>query len=214
MLSSLVVLLLLNLAHIPQRSVLVVRGDETGSGVILNDKYVLTAEHLAEGPVQVLRNAPIRVVKDMPAKDRVLNEVIKRDKLNDLALVGLPPTLKGMADVPLANSVGVGDPVVCVSYPLGLEMLIFGRVSRVEGGITYFDMNVARGSSGGGVYNGNGELMGMISAFRTDEFRNLLLFRIGEEIHQAQIPMILGRYFASPSLPRIRDFLRDILVGQ
>lgn len=143
--------------------------DETlGSGIIVDNRgYVLTCYHLIEGH-------PRLYVTVFNAKRKTYEaDLIDVDVENDLAL------LKINADTPmpaakLGNSdmVAIIDTVLAIGSPFGFEHTVTaGIVSdnkrsvvidrRVYHGIFQTDTSINRGSAGGALINGEGEVIGI-----------------------------------------------------
>ncbi len=141
----------------------------SGSGfVISNDGYVVTAAHVA---VSVGNEISARA-----ADERIYTGVVKAiDRSNDLALIKLR-TFNGRAAVPAAPACMSKDALVFTyGKPHGrgdtarigsLRAMHFGR-PVAYGNYGYQDamvlhMGTQRGESGGPVFNGQGQLVGMV----------------------------------------------------
>ncbi len=147
-------------------------GSGTGSGMIIrSDGYILTNNHVidrANGDIQVLFSdgyvEKATVVGTSPAYDLAVLQV---------ARTGLTPLVLGNSDAMV-----VGDPVVAVGSPLGLESTVTtGIVSAQDrpvttgGGSTaafmaaiQTDAAINPGNSGGPLLNMSGEVIGVNSA--------------------------------------------------
>lgn len=151
--------LLLFFLLIPDQHLAFVRNENgLGSGVIIKDGYVLTAEHLYSKNGVYVNHAQFDYLDG-----RKKAEVINRDKDNDLML--LRANVKG--------SVKFADPkldeeVIIVGYAFGIKMVFHGRVSAIENNVVFIDCNAMRGTSGAGVFNKNGKLIGMVSFVYSD----------------------------------------------
>ncbi len=138
-----------------------------GSGVIVTtDGYIVTNNHVVSGAsnVKVVFNG-----------NQYSAEIIGTDSTSDLAVIkieetGLTPAVFGSSD-----SVRVGDSVIAIGNPLGSlgGSVTDGIISALEREIevesqvmsliqTNADVNP--GNSGGGLFNMNGELIGIINA--------------------------------------------------
>lgn len=164
-----------------------VRGNRiraTGTGTITSpDGLIITNAHVVEN-ADTIRVGILDDVNDPPAY-RYLGEVVYRDEDVDVALIAIRSDLDGhpvrAADLDLpfisatldADAVFRGDPVYIFGYPgIGNDFLVVtaGSIVSVENGdvqgqrlpVWYrTDAEIAPGSSGGLVVNGNGEFVGI-----------------------------------------------------
>ncbi len=132
-----------------------------GSGVVYlhnaNDYYILTNEH-------VIRNNELIEVY-VPSVDQYLEAiVIKEDVEMDLAIIKIS-ALDDIAVCEVQNvPYSVGEMVLTVGSPVSLEYVntvTLGIISKVEDNIIQHDAAVNPGSSGGPLFNMNGELIGL-----------------------------------------------------
>ena len=135
-----------------------------GSGVIISsDGYILTCDHVVSGA----SNITVTIGdKDYPAT------IIGEDSTSDIAVIkieadGLTPAIVGDSD-----KLAVGDNVLAVGNPLG-ELggtVTSGIVSALSSSavntmsLIQMDASVSPGNSGGGLFNMNGELVGIVNA--------------------------------------------------
>ena len=142
-----------------------------GSGVIISsDGYILTCDHVVSGA----SNITVTIGdKDYPAT------IIGEDSTSDTAVIkieadGLTPAIVGDSD-----KLAVGDNVLAVGNPLG-ELggtVTSGIVSALNRSVSIqssssvntmsliqMDASVSPGNSGGGLFNMNGELIGIVNA--------------------------------------------------
>jgi putative serine protease PepD len=150
--------------------------DGNGSGfVISNDGYVVTNEHvaMAGGP-----NADLRVVFSDGSTERA--KLVGASAESDIAVLkvdrtGLPPVTFGDSD-----RVVVGDPVIAVGAPLGLQNTVTtGVVSAVDRPVAggrndpsvfaaiQTDAPINPGNSGGALLDGGGRVIGVNTAIYT-----------------------------------------------
>jgi serine protease Do len=133
-----------------------------GSGFFVTDELVVTNAHVlcpGAGPIDVVRS-------DGQTQSGL---AVQQDVLLDLAVIRVP----GAAAVPLpvgdAGSLAVGDEVVVIGSPLGLEFTVHGgaisNLSRTVFGLSYLQVEakVNPGNSGGPVLNDQGEVVGVVS---------------------------------------------------
>ena len=139
-----------------------------GSGVLLeNTGIIVTNLHVLEGASDLYVTTK--------AGDRFDDvSVIDFDAVKDLALI----KIKGF-DLPTAklgnsNSVRSGQPVYAIGAPLGYEQTISsGIVSAIRPMDAGFkaiqtDAAISPGSSGGGLFNADGELVGILTAYEVN----------------------------------------------
>ena len=136
-----------------------------GSGVIIDARngYILTNNHVVEDATSI----------DVGIADgrHLSGTLIGRDPGTDLALIKVAP--ENLPSIRIGNSdkVRVGDLVVAVGSPFGLEGTatagIISAVMRTEIGHEAFedyfqiDAQINRGNSGGALVNARGELIGI-----------------------------------------------------
>ena len=132
-----------------------------GSGFVIPPSgYVVTSLHVVRGEDRlevILRSGERRVVTSVPL----------RDEERDLAVLSIDPT--GLARVVLGDSskVSPGDRVVAIGTPGGLTHTVTeGIISQVRsvGGIAILQTQtpISQGSSGGPLFNKDGEVIGII----------------------------------------------------
>ena len=140
----------------------------SGSGVIItSDGYIVTNNHVVEG------GQNIRVcLQDGSEYEATL---IGTDSYSDLAVIKINATGLPAATLGTSSSMTVGDPVFAVGNPLGVlsssvsQGIISGldRTINVDGHnmtLMQTDAAVNPGNSGGGLFNANGELIGIVNA--------------------------------------------------
>ena len=139
-----------------------------GSGVIISqDGYILTNNHVIEDAEKI--NVTLRNGKEYTAK------LIGRDSKTDTAIIKIDA--KGLKHAILGDSdnLKVGDLAVVIGNPLGKlgGTVTSGIISALEREITIdkkkmnliqTDAGVNPGNSGGGLFNDNGELVGIVTA--------------------------------------------------
>ena len=138
----------------------------SGSGFILTaDGYILTNYHVIENSDSVKVT-----MYDGTSYDAT---IVGYDESNDIAVLKIDAT--GLTPVVLGDSdkLNVGDPVVAIGNPLGelTFSLTSGAVSALNREVTLSsnvtmdliqtDCAINSGNSGGGMFNVNGELMGI-----------------------------------------------------
>jgi S1-C subfamily serine protease len=133
----------------------------SGSGVVLPSGDVITNYHVVEAGVRYTVGRGKHIV---PATLKA------GDPDKDLCLLHAPGLVAEPARLGRADRLKVGDPVYAVGAPQGLELsLSEGIVSQLRGGGPYpiiqTTVAISPGSSGGGLFNAKGELVG-ITTFR------------------------------------------------
>ena len=133
-----------------------------GSGVILNNNLILTANHVAiidKVNISTYRNKKLEGV------------VIKRDVNDDLALIKFTSNIK-FDKIALAERAQIGQTILSIGNPLGLNFnIIKGIICHTARYVKENDeyknymqinINVNPGDSGGGIFDINGDLIGII----------------------------------------------------
>ncbi len=140
-----------------------------GSGVIISaDGYIVTNHHVIENA----NNITVTLRDGTTSYDATL---IGSDEDNDIALLkvnaeGLSPATFGDS-----SSLAVGDYVVAIGNPLGTlgGTVTDGIISALAREVTIENKNmtllqtnaqISPGNSGGGLFNANGELVGIVNA--------------------------------------------------
>mgnify|MGYP000236757899 FL=1 len=139
-----------------------------GSGVIISqDGYILTNNHVINGANSV----KVRL-RDGTEYDAT---IIGSDSDNDIALLKVSATGLSPATFGDSNSLAVGDYVVAIGNPLGelggtvtdgIISALARKVTIEDTQMTLLQTNaqVNPGNSGGGLFNENGELVGIVNA--------------------------------------------------
>ena len=142
-----------------------------GSGVIISsDGYILTCAHVVSGASNITVSIGD---KDYPAT------LVGEDTTSDIAVVKVDATGLTPATVGNSDSLKVGESVMAVGNPLG-ELggtVTSGIVSALNRSVSIqssssvntmsliqMDASVSPGNSGGGLFNMNGELIGIVNA--------------------------------------------------
>lgn len=153
-----------------------------GSGVILTtDGYIVTNYHVVEGAQQI--------TVTLHDDSTYTATVVGSDQQSDIALLkidatGLAPAVLGDSD-----SVQVGEVVIAVGNPMGTLggtvtdgiVSALNRDISVEGNemtLMQTSAAISPGNSGGGLFNTNGELIGIVNAKYSDEDAEGLGFAI------------------------------------
>lgn len=140
----------------------------TGSGVIIKNKYILTAAHVVLGAktIQVTKSAQ---------KKKYYAKVKYISPQADLALLELfdKSFFKGTKSLNFSKKIKTKQKVLALGYPNSRKSLLIkkGTISKVKHH-TYFlsnesflalhlNINIARGNSGGPILNKNNEIIGI-----------------------------------------------------
>jgi serine protease Do len=143
-----------------------------GSGVIFkSDGYIITNNHVVEGArkVTVTVDSSNGKTKDYEA------QIIGTDAENDVAVLKINAKNLTAADIGKSKSVSVGDMAVVVGNPLGElgDSVSAGIISSTSRTVTVenqrmklmqTDASVNPGNSGGGLFNGSGQMIGLVVA--------------------------------------------------
>ena len=142
-----------------------------GSGVVVGKNEVTTNCHVVSGA----RTIAVRQAADIRGHEtyRMKAELIARNEQRDLCLLSVKELSAPPAATPVplatARSVSIGEEVYAIGAPQGLDLSISrGIVSQLRGDygkqsapIIQTDAAISPGSSGGGLFNENGELLGI-----------------------------------------------------
>jgi S1-C subfamily serine protease len=156
----------INVASIAERCgpavVVVIASTKQGSGVILpTGRHVVTNAHVIEGEKEV----ELRLSDGRSLKSRVSSV----DAQADLAILILPQGSYTPAQLG-EHGVRVGEDVVAIGAPLGLEQTVSaGIVSALRGPddattVIQISVPISPGSSGGGLFDRRGRLIGITTA--------------------------------------------------
>jgi serine protease Do len=139
-----------------------------GSGVVVDAKngYILTNYHVVGGADEM------QVV--LPGGRTLMVEWARTDPMTDLAVVKVEP--KDLVDAPLGDSdaMRVGDWVMAIGSPEGLEQTVTTGIVSAKGRVTdhantyqsfiQTDASINHGNSGGPLVNMKGEVIGINTA--------------------------------------------------
>jgi serine protease Do len=154
-----------------------------GSGVIISeDGYILTNNHVIDGASSI--NVKLRSGESYSA------QLIGKDADVDIALLKVDASGLTAATVGDSSTIGVGDKSVIIGNPLGTlgGSVTEGIVSAVDRTLDFdgktmhliqTDAAVNPGNSGGGMFNGQGELVGIVVAKSTNTTSGSTIDNIG-----------------------------------
>ena len=146
-----------------------------GSGVVVGENEVVTNCHVVEGA----RAVAVRQAADSRGRQTYLMDarMAARDEERDLCLLFVSELSEPPAAIPTAagraRDLSIGEEVFAVGAPRGLDLsLTRGIVSQLRGDfgkksapVIQTDAAISPGSSGGGLFNEDGKLVG-ITAFK------------------------------------------------
>ena len=165
--------------------VMVVNGDGQGSGVIIRPNIVATNCHVVNegGGIVVYKPDNRRVDTDAPYAATIRRADERRDfcLLDVDGLWGVPATVRQY------DTVKIGEDVYGLGAPRGLDLsLSSGLVSQLReiGGQRYLqtDAAISPGSSGGGLFDSKGNLIGILTAKISDESTEGIGFAIPADL--------------------------------
>ncbi len=146
-----------------------------GSGIHIGDGYILTARHAIEHQ-EGGKKIPQKMIQVLTGDFYELSaQFIGINAFLDIALYRLPESslvsTLDQASFSSAESLS-GDEVFTVGYPLGWgPALSFGRVGNpntflatIQSRLLQVDLSACSGNSGGGLFNMQGEIVGVVHA--------------------------------------------------
>jgi S1-C subfamily serine protease len=150
----------------------------TGSGFLIDDDgHIFTNAHVVQGA----KNVEVQLGKG----DSQSAEIVGTDPSSDIALLKVDNT-EGVDPLPLgeSDSVQVGDPVVAIGNPFGLDRTVTsGIVSALQrqiqapngfsiSDVIQTDAPINPGNSGGPLIDGNGNVIGINSQIESQSGGN------------------------------------------
>ena len=139
-----------------------------GSGVIISeDGYIITNQHVIEGATSITVTT-----RDGTSYDATL---VGANETADIAVVKIDATGLTPAVIGDSDQLAAGDTAIVIGNPLGIlgGTVTYGIISAtdrelvVDGSskdLIQTDASISPGNSGGGLFNGSGELVGIIEA--------------------------------------------------
>lgn len=139
-----------------------------GSGVIISqDGYILTCAHVVDGATSVQ--------VQLQSGDTYDATIVGSDSTSDIAVLKIEATGLTPAVIGDSDALAVGETVVAVGNPLGTlsNTVTDGIISALNREVTVEDndmtllqtnASISPGNSGGGLFNANGELIGIVNA--------------------------------------------------
>ena len=155
------------------RNIVVVRqGEKQGSGVIVRPNVVATNCHVIDsgGDIVIYKHDNRRATTDT-----TYNAIVrKRDTARDFCLLNVAGLQGTPAKLRRYSTLDIGEDVYAVGSPRGLDLsLSSGIISQLRQGkntrYIQTDASVSPGSSGGGLFDSVGNLIGILTAKIADE---------------------------------------------
>lgn len=153
--------------------------ESEGSGIIISkDGYIMTNYHVVQYADPRLNESTNTVLEVfLPDKRQVKAKFIGGDKVSDLAVIKVDVTGLPVAELGTSSNLQVGEPVVAIGNPLGMQFadsVTTGVVSalnrQVDTGtgtamnFIQTDAAINPGNSGGALVNAQGQVIGINSA--------------------------------------------------
>ena len=147
-----------------------------GSGVIINNRYALTAEHVCVFP-------DIKIHTQRKKVYTAKNVITPKKFFGDVCLLEFE-NIEGAEHLKLAE-VSIDDEVIYYGYPYGRYKVAKGKIvaELEESGNKHkyygyeVDQSTAGGGSGGPVFNLEGKLVGIVTMYNYDVDRNMFFIQ-------------------------------------
>ena len=174
-----------------------------GSGVVLSaNGLIATNFHLIENASAmqfIFNNGSIYQGK---------TTIVGLDPQQDIALLKIEK--KDLTPARISQQYAVGDPVTAIGSPLGV------RNTATEGNISGFDQDIisttaviAKGSSGGGLFDASGRLIGMTSSYGNGQYHSIPMANVLQVPQDLFIPLSeLKNYPYTPTAPKNLRFVK------
>ena len=157
-----------------------------GSGVIYKQNgYIITNYHVIEDAVTNARNTKIEVFLDSSAENSYIATVVGYNISADLAVIKINVTGLPVVEIADSDKVKVGQYVITVGNPGGLEFMdsvTYGVISGLDRvvssdsdiGLIQTDAAINPGNSGGALVDATGKLVGINSSkIVSEEFEGM-----------------------------------------
>ena len=157
-----------------------------GSGVIYKQNgYIITNYHVIEDAVTNARNTKIEVFLDSSAENSYIATVVGYNISADLAVIKINVTGLPVVEIADSDKVKVGQYVITVGNPDGLEFMdsvTYGVISGLDRvvssdsdiGLIQTDAAINPGNSGGALVDATGKLVGINSSkIVSEEFEGM-----------------------------------------
>ncbi len=167
-----------------------------GSGVILSeDGLIATNFH-------VIENASVAVI--MLNDNSIYSDDVTVVGLNpeaDLALLKI--NLDGLTPAESSHSISVGEKVTAIGSPGGdLNKITTGEILSFDQDMIASTAEIARGSSGGGLFNAEGKLIGISAAMGNEQYLSIPIALVEKIPQNLSIPIAeMPNYVYRPHAP-------------
>jgi Trypsin-like peptidase domain len=134
--------------------------DDEGRKRGLGSGFVVSSDGTAITNYHVVRGAYRATVKFSDGTVGSVSGVASYDQNRDLAVIRVTPSPKTVLDIGDSDKVQVGDKVVAIGSPLGLQnTMSVGIVSGLRNGLIQMSDPISPGSSGGAVFDEHGKVV-------------------------------------------------------
>jgi hypothetical protein len=145
--------------------VLIETYDDEGRKRALGSGFVVSTYGTAITNYHVIRGAYRATVKFADGTMGSVDGVDSYDQDRDLAMIQLTPSPKTVLQFGDSDKLQVGDRVVAIGSPLGLQnTMSVGIVSGLRNGVIQISDPISPGSSGGAVFDRNGKVVAVAVA--------------------------------------------------
>lgn len=168
-----------------------------GSGIILSsDGLIATNFHVLENA------ATAQIVFSDGAVYQGKLEVVGLNPESDIALFRIDKT--GLTPAKTSTTLKTGEQVTTIGSPKGqMNVLTFGEISGFDQDIISTTARIKHGSSGGGVFNEDGEVIGMSSGFSEDNYFAIPISLVLNTPQNLSIPIReMSGYAYTPTAPQ------------
>ncbi len=199
-----------------------------GTGVHLHDGFVVTARHVVERDEEGRRVVPKQITIMTSELEEATATLVGGSAFLDAVVFRIPEELASRLPVTTFAAAGAapGAPVYTIGYPMGWgPAMMFGHIGNpntflptAETRLVQLDLAACSGNSGGGVFNGAGELLGIMHAIiQTDgaEPGNQRCSRFGFAIPGSLVSKIVASVVTGgqPSFSRLGVGLATTRIG-
>ena len=174
-----------------------------GSGVILSaNGLIATNFHLIENA------SAMQFIFNNGSLYQGNTTIVGLDPQQDIALLKIEK--KGLTPALISHQYAVGDPVTAIGSPQGV------RNTATQGSISGFDQDVisataviAKGSSGGGLFDASDRIIGMTSSYGNGQYHSIPMANVLQVPQNLSIPLNeLKNYPYTPTAPKNLRFVK------
>jgi hypothetical protein len=139
--------------------------DDEGRQRALGSGFVVSSDGAAITNYHVIRGAHRATIKFSDGTVGEVTGVGSYDQKRDLAVIQITPSPKTVLEIGDSDRVQVGDKIVAIGSPLGLQnTMSVGIVSALRNGVIQMSDPISPGSSGGAVFDDHGQVVGIAVA--------------------------------------------------